>query len=86
MLTPNYDCKLFKIEITVFENGQTMDVIPETGKREPSYQAIIGALDIMKTTTIFSQSGVNAEKYHEWRKKQSKKKATEGKREGGGGS
>lgn len=72
MLEANYDQELFKIEIIVFKDSQTMNVYP-TGSYEPSYQAIIGALDIMKTTTIFSQSGVNAEKYREWSNKQKKR-------------
>lgn len=73
MLMPDYGKEKFEIIITVHENCQTFNVRSLNGD-PTSYQQIIGALDIMKTSIFFEQSGINIEQYRKWQKLQNKKK------------
>jgi hypothetical protein len=68
---PNYDKMLFRIEIVVYENGQTLQVF-NTGDYKANYQETIGALEIMQRNWIWDQSGINAAKYREWKLQQDK--------------
>jgi hypothetical protein len=62
LFTQNTSKPIFKIEIDVFENCQTMKVIPAEGENT-SYQAIIGALEIQKLSMWVEQSTANMEKW-----------------------
>lgn len=73
-MEPNFEVVAFEITITVHENGTTFNVKALNGK-PISYQAIIGALESVKLSYVFDQSGINAEAYRKWAAKQKKKTA-----------
>lgn len=74
MHKPDFGKDSFEVTITVHENCQSFSVRSIDG--EPvTYQAIIGALDTVKMSYFFEQSGINVEEYRKWEKIQSKKKA-----------
>lgn len=74
MHKPDFGKDRFEVTITVHENCQTFSVRSIDG--EPvTYQAIIGALDTVKMSYFFEQSGINVEEYRKWHAIQNKKKA-----------
>lgn len=74
MHQPDYGNDRFEIIITVHENCQTFNVRSIDGQ-PVTYQALIGALDTVKMSYFFEQSGVNVEEYRKWKKMQDKKEA-----------
>jgi len=60
LLAPNDKKELFTITIKVFENCSNLDVSSKDHKT--TYQEIIGALEVHKTTLIIEQSGYNIKK------------------------
>lgn len=70
-MTPNYDINKFEIVITVHENGTSFNAKSLNGK-SISYQEIIGALETVKLSYVFDQSGINAEEYRKWEAKKKK--------------
>lgn len=74
MLKPDYGVEKFQITITVHENCQTFNIQSLDGKGSRSYQEIIGALDTVKMSYFFEQTGINIEEYRKWEKRRNKKK------------
>lgn len=74
MQNPDFGKDRFEVTITVHENCQTFSVRSIDG--EPvTYQAIIGALDTVKMSYFFEQSGINIEAYRKYEAIQNKKKS-----------
>lgn len=73
-MEPNFEVDAFEINIKVHENATTFNAISLNGK-PITYQAIIGALESVKLSYVFDQSGINAEAYRKWAAKQKKKAA-----------
>jgi hypothetical protein len=74
MKKPDFGIDRFEVVITVHENCQTFNVRSIDGK-PVTYQDIIGALDTVKMSYFFNQSGINIEEYRKWQAIQKKKKA-----------
>lgn len=74
MALPNYDKQKFQIVLTVCENCHKIDIISLDGA-QPSYQEIIGVLEVTKQRYIFDQTVVNIDEYLKW--KQAKDKIVE---------
>lgn len=78
MYNPDFRKDKFEITITVHDNCQTFNVRSING--EPvTYQQVIGALDTVKMSYFFEQSGINIEEYRKWENLQNKKKAKKNK-------
>lgn len=73
MLKPDFNPVKFKITISVHENCSTFDIQSYDGKVR-TYQEVIGALDIVKMSYFFEQSGINLEEYRKWEKRNNKRK------------
>lgn len=73
MLKPDYGTEKFSITIHVHENCNTFEIASFDGNGR-TYQEIIGALDIVKMSYFFKQTGINMEEYRKWEKRQNKKK------------
>lgn len=75
MFKPEFGKDIFKITITIHENCQTFNVESFDG-HVVSYQEIIGALDTVKMSYFFEQSGINIDEYRKWEKLKNRKKIT----------
>lgn len=73
MKKPDFDKMRFEITITVHENCQTFNVKSLDGQ-PVSYQSLIGALDTVKMSYFFEQTGINIEEYRKYIAKQKAKK------------
>lgn len=65
----NFEKLLYIIEIRVYENSQVLKIIPEDGAAV-TYQSLIGALEISKTSTVITQSTQNLQDWISFRKKE----------------
>lgn len=71
-MEPNFDINHFEITITVHENATSFHAKSLNGK-PVTYQEIIGALETVKLSYVFNQSGINAEEYRKWNAKRVKR-------------
>jgi len=71
-MTPNFDIEKFQLIITVHENATTFQAKSFNGK-PISFQEMIGALESVKLTYVFDQSGINAEEYRKWKANKEKR-------------
>lgn len=72
MALPNYDNQKFRIVLTVCENCHKIDITSLDGMK-PSYQEIIGVLEVTKQRYIFDQTVVNIDEYLKWKQAKDKK-------------
>jgi hypothetical protein len=70
LLKADYDKQLYKIEITVCENGNLFTVTNIEKDYKVSYQSLIGTMEIMKNGFIQDQRDANKKAF----KKQNKTK------------
>lgn len=63
MFKPNFSKPKFKVEIIVYENCQTMQVIHLEENIQVSYQEVIGALSISHQNFITDQMKINKDEY-----------------------
>lgn len=59
LLNPDFDEQLYKIEIIVSKNCNTIQTIPLKEGHEITYDSVIGVLEINKHNMIMAQSGHN---------------------------
>jgi hypothetical protein len=74
MHKPDFGKDRFEVTITVHENCQTFSTRSLDGN-PITYQDIVGALETVKMSYFFEQSGINVEEYRKWQAIQNKKKA-----------
>ncbi len=63
LLKADYDKKLYKIEITVCENGTLFSIIPIEKDYKFNYQSLIGTMEIMKNGFMNDQTEANKKSY-----------------------
>lgn len=76
-MTPDFNKEKFKLTITVCDNCQEFNIVILNGNN-PSYQEVIGALELTKQRYIFDQTVVNVDEYLKWkREKENDQKETD---------
>ena len=73
MHKPDFGKDRFEISITVHENCQTFNLRSLDGN-PVTYQEVMGALDTVKMSYFFKQTGINIDEYRKWLSAQNKKK------------